>query len=115
MPFYFEDFVVELLSEIYQAVPQKVLKPEIDGVLVRGKKPIVAIEVKMSNIENHDLYRFIQKTASFKCRKIIVGLKDETTIKHKEIEVLTPQKLYNLLKLSPSSKHNKNHLNSKQR
>lgn len=98
IPFYFEDFIVELLAEKYQAIPQKSLSPEIDGILVQGGKPVAIVEVKMGKIDNHVIYKFLEKTSLFKCVKILVGLKDETTLKPKEVEVLTPTKLYNLIK-----------------
>ncbi len=35
IPLYYEDFVLELLAQVLKAEPQKSLKPELDGVLVR--------------------------------------------------------------------------------
>ncbi|HIE24091.1 MAG TPA: ATP-binding protein, partial [Candidatus Korarchaeota archaeon] len=90
LPFYYENFVVKLFSEILGCEVQKTFKPEFDGVLVRGKRLVAVIEVKYGVANRNDLARFLAKTDGWKCRKILVAKEAEEM---DELEVYTPEKI----------------------
>ena len=95
IPLYYEDFVLELLAQVLKAEPQKSLKPELDGVLVRKGRPIAVLEVKYGKASREDIRKFLRKTESFKCDKIVVAEEAEPI---EGVEVLTPQRILNMVK-----------------
>jgi hypothetical protein len=51
--------------------------PEIDGVVVNRKgHPIAVIEVKWTDLRKRDIDAFLDKMASFECKKIILTKKE---------------------------------------
>ena len=95
IPFYYENFVVELLAEIYGCEVVKSFYPEIDGILTRGKQVEAVVEVKMGNITTKEVNKFLEKVEDFDCRKIVVA---GNTIKDKKIESMTAEQLVEKLK-----------------
>jgi len=95
LPFYYEDFVVKLFAGILGCEFQKTLKPEFDGVLVRGKRLMAVIEVKYGVANRKDLARFLAKTNGLKCRKILVAREAKEM---DGLEVYTPEKIVDLVK-----------------
>ena len=49
LPLYYETIVVDLLADIYGCEVVKSFRPEIDGILVRGKEIVATVEVKIRN------------------------------------------------------------------
>ena len=95
IPFYYENFVVELLAEIYGCEVVKSFYPEIDGILTRGKQVEAVVKVKMGNITTKEVNKFLEKVEDFDCRKIVVA---GNTIKDKKIESMTAEQLVEKLK-----------------
>jgi len=90
IPFYYENFVVELLAEIYGCELEKSFSPEIDGILTRGKQIEAVVEVKMGNITTKEVNNFLRKVEDFDCRKIVIA---ENTFKDKRVESMTAEQL----------------------
>jgi len=95
VPFYYENFVVELLAEIYGCELEKSFFPEIDGILTRGKQIEAVVEVKMGNITTKEVNNFLRKVEDFDCRKIVIA---ENTIKDKRVESMTAEQLVEKVK-----------------
>jgi len=73
IPIYYEQFVVEALALLLDATPQKSLRPEIDGVLVRRGRPVAVVEVKYGSASTRDVHRFIEKTGHIHAPRILVA------------------------------------------
>ena len=90
LPLYYETIVVDLLADIYGCEVVKSFRPEIDGILVRGKEIVAAVEVKMGTISKADVRRFLEKTRDIGDRKIVVA---KNEVLERGVESLTPSKL----------------------
>ncbi len=93
LPLYYERFVVELLAQALGAEVERGLRPEIDGVLVRGRRVVAVVEVKYGSAGRDDVYRFLSKVERFKARKIFVS-RNEVGVEG--VEYFTPERLVEL-------------------
>ncbi|RLE92625.1 MAG: hypothetical protein DRN04_09655 [Thermoprotei archaeon] len=98
IPFYYERFVVDLFAQILDAEVQKRFQPEIDGVLVRGRKPIAAIEVKMGKVSLSEVYDFKSKVSNLVRRLIVVAKSVPENISKTGVEIYTPEKIAEIVK-----------------
>ncbi len=95
LPFYYEKLVVDLLAQILGARAEKALRPELDGVLVRGNRVVAVVEVKFGDAKREDVYRFLAKTERFRCKKMFVS-RSELGIGG--VEYITPEGLVELVR-----------------
>mgnify|MGYP003873235221 CR=1 FL=1 len=98
IPFYYEQFIVDLLAQILEAETQKSFQPEIDGILVRGKKSVAAIEVKMGKVSLSEIYNFKSKASTLAEELIVVAKNAPEATSETSVEVYTPQKIAEIIK-----------------
>ncbi len=90
--FYYEDFIIRLLAQLYNARIYKSLDPEIDGILFRKGKMVASIEVKLGGISRSEIAKFAGKVPQG-CEKIVVAKEGPRV---KGVKLLTPPKLVSL-------------------
>ncbi len=73
LSFCIQFFFADLFSEIYGGEVQIFLDPEIDFIIVRGKKPLVVGEVKWKVAKDSELERFLNKVSRFSCEKLFIS------------------------------------------
>jgi len=102
LPIHVEWFVEELLSEIHSLEPVKVLNPELDVALARGKRVAVVAEVKWTDsLSSTELRKIEEKLAPFRAKKYLV-VKDKSGIASTKLNVLDAS---DLLALAREHRH----------
>jgi AAA+ ATPase superfamily predicted ATPase len=72
-----ERYLVKAYAEKMGGVLNYSFDPEIDGIVVNRKgHPLSVIEVKWTDLRKRDIDAFLDKTASFECKKIILTKKE---------------------------------------
>jgi len=95
LPLYYEMFIVDLLADAYGCEVVKSFHPEVDGILIRGKEAVAAVEVKMGTVSKADVKRFIEKTRDISDRRIVIA---RNKISEKNVECLTPSELLEIVR-----------------
>ena len=92
----YEDFIVELLSMLYNGRPRYSFSPEIDGIIVdRKERPIAVIEVKHGKVSKSEISKVLSKTRNISGKRIIVAT---NKIETDEVEILTPDDIVKMLR-----------------
>ncbi len=97
LPIHVEWFIEELLSEITGLEPMKILDPEIDVALGRGKRPEVVVEVKWRDVDRVDVRKVEKKLERFRARRVLV-VKDPSGVESESLEVWGPDDLLRVAK-----------------
>ena len=101
LPIHIEWFVEELLSEVMNLEPMKILNPEIDVALGSSRRPEIVVEVKWGDMDPSDVRKVEKKLEMFRARRILL-VRDPTEIDSSTLEVWGPE---NLLSLASTHKY----------
>lgn len=93
LPFYYEEFIVSLLAELYEGEIYKREEDEIDGIIINDESLVV--EIKLGRIGLSDIIKFKEKTKNMRMKKVIVA--DNEFKKERDILFLTPRRIIELI------------------
>ncbi len=94
VPRYYERFVTDLIAELLGGTVQRSLRPEIDGIIVRGDHVLAFVEVKYGRVKPEDLYRFkekVKRLGAFRDVELIVVA--ENALEMPGFRIITPEDL----------------------